>query len=156
MKILMSIKFHGNTTMPVCLYVVCDCFRAVTKQLNSQSCMQHTKPKIFIIWLFTEKKKLLTPCSKIMGFPSGLVVKNPPANVGDSRDTGQMPRSGISLGGENGNPLQYSYLENPMDRGAWWATVCRVPNNLTHDLMTRHSLVCICSKIFWILENNPR
>ena len=43
-----------------------------------------------------------------------------------------------------------------MDRGAWWAIVCRVPNVWTHSLTTRHSLACICSKIFWILENNPR
>ena len=48
-----------------------------------------------------------------------LVVKDPPANAGDVRDTG----SGRSPGGGHGNPLQYSCLENPMDRGAWRATV---------------------------------
>ena len=52
-----------------------------------------------------------------------LVVKNPPANAGDTRDTGSIPGSGRSPGGGHGNPLQYSCLENPMDRGAWWATV---------------------------------
>ena len=52
-----------------------------------------------------------------------LVVKNLPANVGDIRDVGSIPRSGRSPGGEHGNPLQYSCLENPMDRGAWLATV---------------------------------
>ena len=46
--------------------------------------------------------------------------KNPPANVGDP---GSVPGSGRSPGGGSGNPLQYSCLENPMDRGAWWATV---------------------------------
>ena len=51
-----------------------------------------------------------------------LAVKNPPANAGDTRDTGSVPRSGRSSGEGNGNPLQYSYLENRMDRGAWWAT----------------------------------
>ena len=50
-----------------------------------------------------------------------LVVKNLPANAGDARDTGSIPGSGRSLGGGNGSPLQYSYLENPMDRGAWQA-----------------------------------
>ena len=55
-----------------------------------------------------------------------LVVKNPPANAGDARDTGSIPGSGRSPGGGHGNPLQYSSLENPMDRGAWWATVQRV------------------------------
>ena len=53
-----------------------------------------------------------------MGVPGGSVVKNPPANAGDM---GLIPGSGRSPGGENGNPLQYSYLENPMDRGAWQA-----------------------------------
>jgi len=55
-----------------------------------------------------------------------LVVKNTPVNAGDSRDKGSTPGSGRSPGGENGNPLQYSCLENPTDRGAWWATVHRV------------------------------
>ena len=52
-----------------------------------------------------------------------LVVKNPPANAEDARDTGWIPESGKSPGGGHGNPLQYSCLENPLDRGAWWATV---------------------------------
>ena len=52
-----------------------------------------------------------------------LVVKNPPANAGDARDEGSIPGSGRFPGGGNGNPLQYSYLGNPKDRGAWWATV---------------------------------
>ena len=55
-----------------------------------------------------------------MGFPGGFVVKNPPANA---RDVASIPRSGRSPGIGNGNPLQYSCLEDPMDRGAWWATV---------------------------------
>ena len=52
-----------------------------------------------------------------------LVVKNPPASAGDAKDSGSIPGSGRSLGGGNGNPGQYSCLENPMDRGAWRATV---------------------------------
>ena len=59
------------------------------------------------------------------------MVKNPPANAGDIRDAGSIPRSGGSTGGGNGNPLQYACLENPMDRGAWWATVHRVVKNQT-------------------------
>ena len=54
------------------------------------------------------------------------LVKNPPANTGDARDVGLIPRSRRSSGEGNGNPLQYSCLENPMGRGAWWATVCGV------------------------------
>ena len=55
-----------------------------------------------------------------------LVVKNPPADAGDIRDMGSSPGSGRSPGGGHGNPLQYSCLQNPMDRGAWRATVHRV------------------------------
>ena len=58
-----------------------------------------------------------------MGFPGGTVVKNLPANAGDARDVGSIPGSGRSPGRENGSPLQYSCLENFMDRGAWQATV---------------------------------
>ena len=57
------------------------------------------------------------------GFPGGAVVKNPPANAGDARDAGSILVSGRSPGIRNGNLLQYSCLENPMDRGTWWATV---------------------------------
>ena len=59
-----------------------------------------------------------------------LVVKNPPANAGDIRDTGLIPGLGKSPGGGHGNPFQYSCLENTgMDRGAWWATVRGVAQN---------------------------
>ena len=62
----------------------------------------------------------------VYGFPGGLVVKNLPVNAGDIRDSGLIPESGRSPGGDHGNPLQYSYLENPLDRGAGWATLHRV------------------------------
>ena len=52
-----------------------------------------------------------------------LVVKNPPANKGHARDAGWIPGLRRSLGEGRGNPLQYSCLEHPMDRGAWWAIV---------------------------------
>ena len=60
-----------------------------------------------------------------------LVVKNPPANAGDVRDVGLIPDSGGSPGGRHGNALQYSCLENPMDREAWWATVHAVAQSRT-------------------------
>ena len=59
-----------------------------------------------------------------------LVVKNLPANAGDVRDSGSIPGSGRSRG-ENGNPLQYSCLENPTNRGAWQATVHGVTQSRT-------------------------
>ena len=60
-----------------------------------------------------------------------LVVMNPSANAGDIRDAGLIPRSGRSPGGGDGNPLQYSCLENPMDRGAWQAIGHRVAKSWT-------------------------
>ena len=59
------------------------------------------------------------------------MVKNLPANAGDIKDVGSIPGSGRSPGGGHGNPLQYSGLENPMDRGAWRATVHRVAKSRT-------------------------
>ena len=62
-----------------------------------------------------------------------LVVKNPPANAGDIRDAGSIPGLGRAPGGGHGSPPQYSCLENPMDRGAWWqATVHGVTRSRTH------------------------
>ena len=60
-----------------------------------------------------------------------LVVKNPPASSGNIRDIGSVPQWGRFPGGGHSNPLQYFCLENPMDRGAWWATVHRVTKNWT-------------------------
>ena len=56
-------------------------------------------------------------------FPGGPVVKNPPASAGDIGDMGSIPGLGRSPGEGNGNPFQYSCLENPKDRGAWLAIV---------------------------------
>ena len=58
-----------------------------------------------------------------MGFPDNFVVNNPSVNAGDSGDTGSIPGSGRSPGEGNVNPLQYSCLGNPMDRGDWWTIV---------------------------------
>ena len=63
--------------------------------------------------------------------PGGSLVNNPIANAGDSRDSGSIPGSGRYPGGGNGNPHQYSCLENSMDRGAWWATVHGAEKNQT-------------------------
>ena len=67
-----------------------------------------------------------------LGFPGGAVVKNPPASARDARDVGSIPGSGRSPGVANGNWLQYSCLENCMDRGAWRATVDGVAESQTH------------------------
>ena len=62
--------------------------------------------------------------------PRGLVVKHWPANAGDAEDMGSIPGLRRSPGGVSGNPLQYSCLENPMDRGAWRASVRGVAKEL--------------------------
>ena len=66
-----------------------------------------------------------------------LVVKNPSVREGDIRDVGSVPGLGRSPGEGNGDPLQYSCLENPMDRGAWWAMVHRVA-------VSPQNMVCCC------------
>ena len=68
------------------------------------------------------------------------VGKNLPANEVDTRAMGSIPGSGISPGGENGNALQYSCLENAMDRGDWWATVYGVTKIQTQ--LTKHEHAC--------------
>ena len=65
-----------------------------------------------------------------MGFPGGSENKASACNAGD---LGLIPGLGISPGEGNGNPLQYSYLENPMDRGVWWATVHGVAKSIYND-----------------------
>ena len=68
--------------------------------------------------------------------PGGTVVKNPPANAGDARDTGSIPELGRSLGVRNGNPLQYSCLKNSMDRGDWQVTVHGI-TRVGHDFSNK-------------------
>ena len=70
-----------------------------------------------------------------------LVVKNLPDNAGDRRDLSSIPGSGRSPGGGHGNPLQYSCLENPMDGGAWWATVPGVAKSQTQ--LSTHACIYI-------------
>ena len=79
-----------------------------------------------------------------------LVVKNPPANVGDLREAGLTPGSGRSPGEGNGNPLQYSCLENPVDREAWqaavhgvgksWTQLRQLSPHTTKQLLHKHSI----------------
>ena len=66
------------------------------------------------------------------GFTGGTVVKNPPANAGDTTDAGSIPGTERFPGVGNGNPLQYSCLENSMNRGAWWVTVLGVTKTQSH------------------------
>ena len=88
----------------------------------------------------------------------GSVVKNLPASIGDKGDMGSILGSGRSPGEGNGNPLQYSYLENPPDRGAWWATVHGVTKSQTWLRPHTHQITFSASQTilfvpppFWLL-----
>ena len=78
----------------------------------------------------------------VLGFTFVLVVKNSPANAGDTRDADSIPGSRRSPGEGNGNPLQYSRLENPMDKGVWWATVHGAAR-VGHNLVTEQQQICL-------------
>jgi len=83
-------------------------------------------------------------CVMYIYFPDGASGQNPPANAEDIRDAGLIPGSGRFPGGEHGNPLQYSCLENPMDRGPWWAIVPRVTKSWAWlKWLSMH--VCACT-----------
>ena len=71
------------------------------------------------------------PAIPYVGFLGGTMIKNPPANAGDARDTGWIPGSGRSPGVRNGSPFQYSCLENSMDKGAWQTIVHGVAQSQT-------------------------
>ena len=77
------------------------------------------------------------------GFPSDSVIKNPPANAGDTGDVGSIPELGRSPGGGKGNPLQCSCLKNPADRGAW-CTHTQFPHTLHLGLVTVIRFLLIC------------
>ena len=89
-----------------------------------------SKEQVLIKCLLRLAKPVMDKLKNYLGFPGGSVVKNPPANAGH---LGSTPGSGRSLGEGNGNPLQYSCLENPMDRGAWQAIVHRVAESDTTE-----------------------
>ena len=71
-----------------------------------------------------------------MSFPNGSAGQESACNAGDTGDTGSIPGLRTSPEGGNGNPLQYSCLENSKDRGAWWATVHRV----AHPQLSMHTM----------------
>ena len=81
---------------------------------------KHVKP---LSRLNNHSKGICHLSPQMMASQVVLVVKNLLANAGNVRDTGSIPGSGRSPGGEHGSPLQYSWLENLMNRRAWWATV---------------------------------
>ena len=81
-----------------------------------------------------KKQNLDGHCRSFGGLPRWLSGKESACNTGDLRDAGLIPASGRSPGGGNGNPLQYSCLENPADRGTWRVTVHRVTESATTEV----------------------
>ena len=89
-------------------------------------------------------------CTYIWASQVVLVIKNPPANAGDIRDAGSIPGSGRSPGEGHGIPLQYSCLENPMDRGAWQAMVHRVAKSrIQLKWFSMHT--CTSPNTYWVI-----
>jgi len=89
------------------------------------------------------QREILLSHFTVGGFPGGATVKSLPANAGDTRDVRSIPGSGRMPGVGNGNPLQYSCLENSMDRGAWRAVAhgVAVGHNWVADYVCRHFTV---------------
>ena len=83
---------------------------------------------------------------RVRGFPGGATGKESAYNAGDVGDVGLIPGSGRSSGGGPGNSIQYSGWENPMDRGAWWATVYRVTQSqIQLKPLSMHAITLECS-----------
>ena len=100
--------------------------------------LKRARVRGLVSWKFKKKRYEIAildsgMCEEIcqIGFPSSSAVKNPPTNAGDAEEVGSIPGSGRSPGEGNGNPFQYSCLENPMDRGTWKVTVHGVAKSWT-------------------------
>ena len=94
-----------------------------------------------LLWLFMYM--FSRECMFLLAFPDDTVVKNPPENVGDSRDKGSISGLGGSPGEGNGNPFQYSCLENSMDKGTWFYGVAKSRTQLSmqaHIFITLESI----------------
>ena len=106
----------------------------ITRLKECLPCFSIVKLLLFLFCSLVLRSKLLLFklwCTSVWAFQVALVAKNPLANAGDRRDADSIPESGRSRGGGYGNPLQYSCLENPMDRGTWQVTVHRVEKSWT-------------------------
>ena len=117
---------------------VADCFKFMKLDISVYFSLLTTS-FIFLIFIFFKiifsfqvcHFFFLTTLLNIWASQVALLVKNPPTNAGDTRDGVSLPGLGRSTGVGNGNPLQYSCLGNPMDRGAWLATVLGIAKSWT-------------------------
>ena len=114
---------------PLSVWAVCGCTVLQPKQ---------SVQFIPLLALWQVRGENTTAVPNVQGFPGGSVVKNPPADAEEAGDADSIPGLGRSPGGGHSNPLGCSCLENPVDRGAWWATVHRVAKNQI-QLVTEHT-----------------
>ena len=121
-RLLCPWDFPGNSTGVDCHFLLQGIFPTQGLNPGLPHCRQTLKQAFITVSLLRRTKLPFIECAYVQGrgFPCGSVVKKLPANAGDM---GSIPGSGRSLGGRNGNPLQYSCLGNSMDRGAWQAVV---------------------------------
>ena len=120
----MFAQFLSLIYVPIVLIIIALCYSFKMGSIKPPALFFFLKI-IFIIWCFFGFIHILGV------FPDDKVIKNLPANAEDARDAGSIPGLGSSPGAGNGNLLQYSCLENPTDRGAWWATVHGVTKSWT-------------------------
>ena len=134
--------FHKGNSIPVSAHMPQPSYSQKTSS-PTLICLQslcYTALFISCLALITNSDNLMWLCRLSGGFPGGAVVKNPPSNAGDTRDVGALPGWGRSPGGGTGNQHQYSCLKNPMDRGAWQATVHGVTKELdTTERLNTHT-----------------
>ena len=114
---------------------------SLTRDLTQAPCIRKGESKPLDHQGNPVRDILKTTSPSRWGFPGGSLVKNPPASEGDTRDMCSVPGLGRSPGEGNRNPLQYSCLENSMDRGTWWATVHGVAKSQT-QLSDYHTRTC--------------
>ena len=91
----------------------------------------------------------------LLGFSSGSVVKNLPDNAGDIGAVGLIPGSGRSPGGGSGNPLQYSCLANPRDRGSAYSPQGCKESGMTEQLLRKHAGVFLLFVCYWPMLRHP-
>ena len=129
--------FHSNTCRILSQFIGC-------KKLHGHRNLQRSQRII----QSCVRKESPTRHITILPYQEALVVKNLPANAADTRDEGSVPGSGRSPGGRHGNPLQYLYLGNPMDREDWQATVHRAAKSWTRlKRLSTHTCTIMITQI---------
>ena len=130
-----------------------------TRCLGSEGCVSspavlHTKLNLcetFLMRVYWEQQFFPSVPSLLFGLPQWLSGKESICKAGDTGDLGYIPGSGRSPGGKHGNSLQYSCLENPMDREAWWAAVHGV-TRVRHNWVHTHPHTYFLTHTMWLIN----